>query len=84
MFQQTSLQTGKQSILLEHCYGMEKHGAFVYFSFVFITLAFVMSFFIKIEREKHCKIKLDKVEKIKVKHPKWFKFVIDRIDIAIE
>ena len=29
-----------------------------------------MSFFIKIEREKHCKIKLDKVEKIKVKHPK--------------
>ena len=43
-----------------------------------------MSFFIKIEREKHCKIKLDKVEKIKVKHPKWFKFVIDRIDIAIE
>ena len=43
-----------------------------------------MSFFIKIEREKHCKIKLEKVEKIKVKHPKWFKFVIDIKDIVIE
>ena len=49
---------------------MEKHGASVYFSFVFITLAFVMSFFIKIEREKHCEIKLDKVENVKVIHPK--------------
>ena len=78
------MYTGKQSILLEHHYGMEKHGASVYFSFVFITLAFVMSFFIKIEWEKHCEIKLDKVENVKLIHPKWFKFVIDIIDIVIE
>lgn len=43
-----------------------------------------MSFFIKIEREKHCEIKLDKVENVKLIHPKWFKFVIDIIDIVIE
>ena len=43
-----------------------------------------MSFFIKIEREKHCEIKLDKVENVKVIHPKWFNFVIDIIDIVIE